>query len=421
REDGHLHGWEVSPDSTRIYPVADCELRCDVGGRSVAKSAYISRSSYRFDRCFDDRAFGHDVIVPVPVTTADVFEWVAKPLIDPLLKGKVSDQSVRSQSKKEPLAFCNASGLPGPQRCSESQGVSRFCAATAGVNGSVLTYGQTGSGKTHSVFGTDKDAGLIELAAREIFSQIRFQKKGSSRSHTIPGVAKGTPGNTAQGRPERPATIFTVKVSYLEIYMERVHDLLQAGSDSDSRLPRNLPVKEDPCKGFYVQGLREQQVGTVADVMHLLQQAEQRRRFAKTDFNAMSSRSHVIFSIIVESLTPTGAHLTKAKNEAAGIRKIARLSLVDLAGSERLAFSRAHYSSVRSACQPDKHARSTLGGNAKVALLVTLHPSHRYADLTHNSLKFAQRVGCLRVNAHANYYTTREQSVILRQKEIIQQ
>lgn len=240
----------------------------------------------------------------------------------------------------------------------------------------------------------------------EIFAQIKFHKKGSSRNNIAPVVGKGPSSSTAKGRFERPVTTFTVKVSYLEIYMEKVHDLLQAGSDPDTRLLRSLPVmmctslgleaapgiiqgllaapttavagcraalclqfcvslllqmrvdtipgsgvagqrqkcpvclfcdgrynagascsgrdehseviligvlerppslarpssilnrrsansglsqkisrcialpacmspaqvKEDPCKGFYVQGLREQQVGTVADVMHLLRQ-----------------------------------------------------------------------------------------------------------------------------------------------------
>ncbi|EPR64583.1 kinesin motor domain-containing protein [Toxoplasma gondii GT1] len=346
RQEGHLCGWTVSPEQTQIYPItnpgAQCDLEEQLLPHAIDKNGHLV---YQFDRCFDDTA-----------STKEIFEWIAKPLIEPLLNG---------------------------------------------VNGSILTYGQTGSGKTHSIFGTFKDAGLIELAAR------------GSRTQTP---------NAGREIHDRPGTIFTVKVSYIEIYMERVNDLLQDGQRGNKYQAENLPVKEDPFKGFYVQGMHEQEVETVSDVLHTLQQADRKRRFARTDFNAMSSRSHVIFSIIVESFTPVDTSLKNARGtEAVGIWRTARLSLVDLAGSERLAIRRRPYTSARLSSQPDLQARSTLGGNANVALLVTLHPSHKYADVTHNSLKFAQRVGCLRVHAQTNCHTTKEHSVILRQRKIIEQ
>ncbi|KEP67083.1 UNVERIFIED_CONTAM: kinesin motor domain-containing protein [Hammondia hammondi] len=367
RQEGHLCGWTVSPDQTQIYPITNPGARCDLEEQLLPHAIYKNgHLVYQFDRCFDDTA-----------STKEIFEWIAKPLIEPLLNG---------------------------------------------VNGSILTYGQTGSGKTHSIFGTFKDAGLIELAAREIFSRIKNCRRGQLHRHVPCASSRTQTPNAGREIHGRPGTIFTVKVSYIEIYMERVNDLLQDGQRGNKHQAENLPVKEDPFKGFYVQGMHEQQVKTVSDVLHTLHQADRKRRFARTDFNAVSSRSHVIFSIIVESFTPVDTSLKNAREtEAVGMWRTARLSLVDLAGSERMTIRRRPYTSARLSSQPDPQARSTLGGNANVALLVTLHPSHKYADVTHNSLKFAQRVGCLRVHAQTNCHTTKEHSVILRQKKIIEQ
>ncbi|CBZ53585.1 conserved hypothetical protein [Neospora caninum Liverpool] len=206
RQEGHQCGWTVSPEYTQIYPVTSPGRLCELGEQLVSQANYKNgRSVYQFDRCFDDRA-----------STKEIFEWIAKPLIDPLLKG---------------------------------------------VNGSILTYGQTGSGKTHSIFGTFKDAGLIELAAR-----------GQLMGHAPYTSARAHPSNTARGNDDRRAPRFTVKVSYIEIYMERVNDLLQDGQRGNKHPAENLPVKEDPCRGFYVHGMHEQEVETVADVLHTLHQ-----------------------------------------------------------------------------------------------------------------------------------------------------
>lgn len=114
----------------------------------------------------------HAVVVRVLVTTAEVFEWVAKPLIEPLLKGEIRGIRTRGDSKQRATPFRQLAVYSDENHSCRNEKMTamkvftRLCAALPGVNGSVLTYGQTGSGKTHSVFGTDKDAGLIEMAAR---------------------------------------------------------------------------------------------------------------------------------------------------------------------------------------------------------------------------------------------------------------
>ncbi|KAF5184726.1 Kinesin, partial [Thalictrum thalictroides] len=112
---------------------------------------------------------------------------------------------------------------------------------------------------------------------------------------------------------------FTCKCSFLEIYNEQILDLLDPSS-------LNLQIREDAKKGVYVENLKELEVTNARDVMQQLIQGSANRKVAATNMNRASSRSHSVFTCIIES-----------KWEAQGVthHRFARLNLVDLAGSER--------------------------------------------------------------------------------------
>ena len=164
-----------------------------------------------------------------------------------------------------------------------------------GYNGTVFAYGQTGAGKSYTMMGTDiadeEGRGVIPRIVEQIFHSILSS----------------------------PATIeYTVRVSYMEIYMERIRDLLAPHND-------NLPVHEEKNRGVYVKGLLEVYVSSVAEVYEVMKRGGNSRAVAATNMNAESSRSHSIFVITITQ-----------KNIETGSAKSGQLFLVDLAGSEKI-------------------------------------------------------------------------------------
>ena len=160
----------------------------------------------------------------------------------------------------------------------------------SGYNMCVFAYGQTGSGKTYTMMGSEGDRGLIPRICETLFQKM----------------VEGTK--------------YRVEVSYLEIYNERVKDLLQKGST------HNLKVREHPTTGPYVQDLSKHLVGEYRDILRLMEQGNDLRTTASTNMNDTSSRSHAIFTItFVQAGYLEGMpHETESK-----------IHLVDLAGSER--------------------------------------------------------------------------------------
>jgi kinesin family protein 5 len=145
---------------------------------------------------------------------------------------------------------------------------------------------------------------------------------------------------------------FTVKVSFMEIYMEKVKDLLNPEND-------NLPIHEEKSKGVYVKGLLEVFVGSVEEVFEAMDQGMANRVTAATsmflrglifvDMNAESSRSHSIFMLSVSQ-----------KNLDTGSTRIGKLSLVDLAGSEKIGKTGATGQTLKEAMKINK-SLSALG------------------------------------------------------------
>jgi len=174
-----------------------------------------------------------------------------------------------------------------------------------GYNGSVYVYGQTGSGKTYTMQGPvssvqamcfDERRGIMCHMLDLIFSQAN---------------ARHNEGNGVEYR---------CKCSYLEIYKEQITDLLEPGST-------NLQVREDINRGVYVERLSEHTVWTLSDALHALWKGIHHRHVGATQMNELSSRSHAVFTLVMEATSTAAGGVTSTRT--------ARLNLVDLAGSER--------------------------------------------------------------------------------------
>ncbi|KAJ3185366.1 hypothetical protein HDU85_001416 [Gaertneriomyces sp. JEL0708] len=258
-----------------------------------------------------------------------------------------------------------------------------------GYNGTIFAYGQTGSGKTHTMMGQLEDEELKGLTPRiveSIFSTIF-----SSPPHME----------------------FTVKVSYMEIYMEKIRDLLNPSSD-------NLPLKEEKGKGVYVKGLLEVFVGSVDEVYEALRVGQKNRMVASTKMNAESSRSHSVFLLTITQ-----------KNLTDGTQKAGKLYLVDLAGSERLGktgavgqtleeakkinLSLSALGNVINALTDNKSThipyrdskltrilQESLGGNSRTTLIINASPSSFNEDETLSTLRFGMRAKTIKNKARMN-------------------
>lgn len=164
----------------------------------------------------------------------------------------------------------------------------------AGYNGTIFAYGQTGTGKTFTISGVPKDPilkGIMPRAFESIFKMV-------------------------QSDIERQ---YLVRVSYLEIYNEEIRDLM-------SKKPQKLELK-DKDTGVYVKDLSTFVVKTPADMTKVFEEGTMQRHTAATNMNEHSSRSHTVFTIIVES--------SMTDKEGETHVKVGKLNMVDLAGSER--------------------------------------------------------------------------------------
>lgn len=187
-----------------------------------------------------------------------------------------------------------------------------------GYHGTVFAYGMTGTGKTFSMQGTATSPGVIPLAITDIFSYIR----------------------------ETPSREFLLRVSYLEIYNEKIHDLLSAPPAGTAAGPgasqqEEIKLREDSKRGVYASPLKEEIVQSPTQLLRVIARGDQARRTSSTQFNSRSSRSHAVVQIVVESREriPGGAAMGDNKRSGllpGGVR-VSTLSLIDLAGSERAA------------------------------------------------------------------------------------
>ncbi|KAG9390837.1 Kinesin motor domain [Carpediemonas membranifera] len=247
----------------------------------------------------------------------------------------------------------------------------------AGFNASVFAYGATGSGKTYTMMGDEKEgvSGIMMLTLIETFKQID-QMPGDKR--------------------------FSVSVSYIEIYNEKIRDLLDAKK-------RDLPLREDRSRGTIVAGATERVVHSSDGIIDILREGAKIRTEHSTAVNEHSSRSHAVLQI-------------KVTHRAGSGTRVGKLSLVDLAGSERasrtgnkgdrLAEGAAINKSllslancINALCQPRGKAghipfrdskltrmlKDSLGGHCMTCMIANVSPASVATEETFNTLVYAGR------------------------------
>ncbi|XP_021849955.1 kinesin-like protein KIN-7D, mitochondrial [Spinacia oleracea] len=270
-----------------------------------------------------------------------------------------------------------------------------------GVNGTVFAYGVTSSGKTHTMHGDQSCPGIIPLAIKDVFSIIQ----------------------------ETPGREFLLRVSYLEIYNEVINDLLDPTG-------QNLRVRED-AQGTYVEGIKEEVVLSPGHALSFIAAGEEHRHVGSNNFNLFSSRSHTIFSLMIES----GSH----GDEYDGVI-FSQLNLIDLAGSEssktettglrrkegsyinkslltlgtvigKLSEGKASHIPYRDS-KLTRLLQSSLSGRGHVSLICTVTPASSSMEETHNTLKFASRAKRVEIFASRNKIIDEKSLIKKYQREI---
>ncbi|XP_048265220.1 kinesin-like protein KIF13A isoform X3 [Bombus terrestris] len=261
--------------------------------------------------------------------------------------------------------------------------------AFQGYNACIFAYGQTGSGKSYTMMGSGENKGIIPRLCDNLFDMIAKQQSSE--------------------------LTYKVEVSYMEIYNEKVHDLLDPKPNKQS-----LKVREHNVLGPYVDGLSQLAVTSFQDIDNLMAEGNKSRTVAATNMNSESSRSHAVFSVI---LTQT---LTDSKSGVSG-EKVSRMSLVDLAGSERavktgavgdrlkegsninkslttlgLVISKLADQNSGNNKNKDKFVpyrdsvltwllKDNLGGNSKTVMVATISPAADNYEETLSTLRYADR------------------------------
>ncbi|XP_041568115.2 kinesin-like protein KIF1C [Taeniopygia guttata] len=272
--------------------------------------------------------------------------------------------------------------------------------AFEGYNVCILAYGQTGAGKSYTMMGRQEPGqrGIIPQLCEDLFARV-----------------------AREGSPELS---FSVEVSYLEIYCERVRDLLNPKSRG------GLRVREHPLLGPYVQDLSRLAVASFADIADLMDSGNKARTVAATNMNETSSRSHAVFTIVFSQRRQDP--LSDLTTE-----KVSRISLVDLAGSERADASGAKGIRLKEGANINKSLttlgkvisalaeaqsskkkkadfipyrdsvltwllKENLGGNSRTAMIAALSPADSSYEETLSTLRYADRTKQIRCHAVIN-------------------
>ncbi|XP_047442585.1 kinesin-like protein KIF1A isoform X3 [Mugil cephalus] len=279
--------------------------------------------------------------------------------------------------------------------------------AFEGYNVCIFAYGQTGAGKSYTMMGKQdvKDQqGIIPLLCEDLFTKISDNTDNSMS--------------------------YSVEVSYMEIYCERVRDLLNPKNKG------NLRVREHPLMGPYVEDLSKLAVTSYNDIQDLMDSGNKARTVAATNMNETSSRSHAVFNIIF-----TQKRLDAETDNTS--EKVSKISLVDLAGSERADSTGAKGTRLKEGANinkslttlgkvisalaevdsgPNKNKkkkkvesfipyrdsvltwllRENLGGNSRTAMVAALSPADINYDETLSTLRYADRAKQIRCNAVIN-------------------
>uniref|UniRef100_A0A8C2PKI4 Kinesin-like protein n=1 Tax=Cyprinus carpio TaxID=7962 RepID=A0A8C2PKI4_CYPCA len=272
--------------------------------------------------------------------------------------------------------------------------------AFEGYNVCIFAYGQTGAGKSYTMMGKQDPGqqGIIPQMCEDLFRQ--------TAENTDPDLS------------------FSVEVSYMEIYCERVRDLLNPKSRG------SLRVREHPIMGPYVEDLSKMAVTNYSDIADLMDTGNKARTVAATNMNETSSRSHAVFTILFTQRRHD--HMTSLDTE-----KVSKISLVDLAGSERADSSGARGMRLKEGANINKSLttlgkvisaladmqgtkkrrsdfipyrdsvltwllRENLGGNSRTAMIAALSPADINYEETLSTLRYADRAKQIKCNAVIN-------------------
>ncbi|XP_076874589.1 kinesin-like protein KIF1B isoform X5 [Brachyhypopomus gauderio] len=277
--------------------------------------------------------------------------------------------------------------------------------AFEGYNVCIFAYGQTGAGKSYTMMGKQEEGqeGIIPLLCEELFEKIN-----DNADEEIS---------------------YSVEVAYMEIYCERVRDLLNPKNKA------NLRVREHPLLGPYVEDLSKLAVTSYTDIADLMDAGNKARTVAATNMNETSSRSHAVFTIV----------FTQRKHDSEtdlSTEKVSKISLVDLAGSERADSTGAKGTRLKEGANINKSLttlgkvisalaevdnctskskkkkktdfipyrdsvltwllRENLGGNSRTAMVAALSPADINYDETLSTLRYADRAKQIKCNAVIN-------------------
>lgn len=212
--------------------------------------------------------------------------------------------------------------------------------AFEGYNVCIFAYGQTGAGKSYTMMGRQEPGqqGIVPQLCEDLFSRV--------------------------SKNQSAELSYSVEVSYMEIYCERVRDLLNPKSRG------SLRVREHPILGPYVQDLSKLAVTSYADIADLMDCGNKARTVAATNMNETSSRSHAVFTIVFTQ---------RCHDQLTGLdsEKVSKISLVDLAGSERADSSGARGMRLKEGANINK-SLTTLG--KVISALADMQSKKRKSD-----------------------------------------
>ncbi|CAF4834140.1 unnamed protein product, partial [Rotaria socialis] len=266
----------------------------------------------------------------------------------------------------------------------------------SGYNGTIFAYGQTSSGKTHTMEGvmnSNDHQGIIPRIVQDIFNHI----------YTLDANLQ-----------------FQIKISYFEIYLDKIRDLLDVSKT-------NLAVHEDKNRVPYVKGVTERFVSSPDEVFEIMEEGKNNRHIAVTNMNEHSSRSHSVFLIHV-----------KQENVESEKKLTGKLYLVDLAGSEKVSKTGAEGQVLDEAKNINKSLsalgnvisaladgtkshvpyrdskltrilQESLGGNARTTIIICCSPASYNESETKSTLEFGKRAKCIKNSVTVNEELTAEE------------
>ena len=268
--------------------------------------------------------------------------------------------------------------------------------AVKGYHCCIFAYGQTGSGKSYSIFGYKANKGIVPIICNRMFdgSQLIKDEKND----------------------------FTVNISMLEIYNEKIQDLLV---DIKKRPKYGLKVHENPKIGVFVKNLSKLPVNSYKEIENVIDMGNKNKTIGSTLMNATSSRSHTVIRIEVHQ---------KEKGLIKTIERFSCINLVDLAGSEKISKTGATGDRLKEACSINKSLmtlgivikqlvkkqngqktiisyrnsvltrilQNALGGNSKTTMVCAISPSRDNYDETMSTLRYANEAKRIKNNAKIN-------------------